>query len=79
MPRLALLFAAMSVAVFCNLPVASSAGTATPTGHKVPMHPQTLTLKTGARVSHHRRQHHYAHDTFRQTSPIHGTMAGPRI
>ncbi len=78
MSRFALLLAATSLAAACGLSNAI-AEPANATGRKAPMHPSTLTLRNGARPGQHRGHHHYAHDTLRQTTPIHGTMAGPRM
>ena len=52
-----------------------------PTGAKVPMHPSALTLKshTGPHAKAHHRRHNYVHDTLHQPTPVHGTMAGPRM
>ena len=83
MLRLAPLLGA-SFALLLGLSIAADAasaqtGAAKPADHKVPMHPSTLTLRSGAHRERHHRHHNYAHDTFRQPTPIHGTMAGPRI
>jgi hypothetical protein len=45
--------------------------------HRVRMHPNTLTLKSGAR--HRPRTHNHVHDTFHRPTHIHGTFAGPRV
>ena len=80
--RLALLVAAASFAAALGLSVAARAQTAgaeTPAGAKVPMHPSTLTLRTGKPAPRHHRHHNYAHDTLHSRTPVHGTMAGPRM
>ena len=77
MSRFVLLLAATSLAAACGLSNAI-AGSVGATGQKAPMHPSTLTLRNGARPGQH-RSHHYAHHTLRRTTPIHGTMAGPRM
>ena len=82
MYRLALLFAAASFVSALGLATASDAQTGAaskPAGHKVPMHPSTLTLKSGGHGKPHGRHHGYSGHTFQPPTPIHGTMAGPRI
>jgi hypothetical protein len=81
MSRFTLILAAASFAASALSVVAQAeiGAAGSPVGHKVPMHPSTLTLRSGAQASRHSRHHNYAHDTFRQPTPIHGTMAGPRI
>ena len=49
-------------------------------GKRVPMHPSTLTLKTGHGRGHRRPIHpHYPHARLHQATPVHGTFVGPRI
>ena len=83
MPRLTPLpeasFALLLGLSIAAAPASAQTGAAKPAGHKVPMHPSTLTLRSGAHGERHHRHHNYAHHTFRQPTPIHGTMAGPRI
>jgi len=80
MSRLVLALGAAPFAVVLGLAIAAHAGTAEPSvAHKVPMHPSALTLKPGPHGKRHARHHNYVHDTFHQPTPIHGTMAGPRI
>jgi hypothetical protein len=82
MSRFALTLAAASFAAVLGLSAAAEAETGAagrPAGHKAPMHPSTLTLRSGAHAGRHSRHHNYAHQTFHQPTPVHGTMAGPRI
>jgi hypothetical protein len=82
MSRLPLLVAAVSLVAVLGPSIAAraeTAGAARPAGAKVPMHPSTLTVRTGKRARPHHRYHDYAHDTFRSRTPIHGTVAGPRM
>ena len=58
---------------------AETVAAGSPNAHKVPMHRSTLTLRSGAHGRPHGRHHNCVHDTFRQPTPIHGTMAGPRM
>ena len=58
---------------------AETAAAGKPAGHKVPMHPSTLTVRSSEHPQRLRRSHHYARDTFNPPTPIHGTMAGPRM
>jgi hypothetical protein len=52
----------------------------TTVGKKVPMHPSTLTLRTGRERGHTRPIHpHYSRARFHQPTPIHGAFAGPRM
>ena len=78
--RLCLIVAALIVAV-AAAPGAASAQSAPPVAHKVPMHPNTLTLR--GRTRHNAPGHHraptYVHSTFSRPPHIHGTMAGPRM
>jgi hypothetical protein len=80
--RFTLILAAASFVAASALSVGARAETGaggSPAGHRTPMHPSTLTLRSGAHASRHGRYHNYAHDTFRQPTPVHGTMAGPRL
>jgi hypothetical protein len=81
MSRFALILAAASFDAAIGLSVAAKAetGAGSPAGRRAPMHPSPLTLKSGVHASRHSRHHNYAHDTFRQPTPVHGTMAGPRV
>ncbi|HZZ61878.1 MAG TPA: hypothetical protein VFE63_11985 [Roseiarcus sp.] len=82
MSRFALILGAACFVAAFGLSVAAEAETGPagrPAGHKAPMHPSTLTVRSGAHARPHGRHHNYAHDTFHQPTPIHGTMAGPRI
>ena len=82
MSRFTLILGAASFVAAFGLSLAAEAETGAlsrPAGHKMPMHPSTLTLRSGAHASPRRRNHNYAHDTFHQPTPIHGTVVGPRI
>lgn len=82
MSRSTLVLGAASLVAALGLSVVAEAETGPakrPADDKAPMHPSTLTLRSGAHVGGHGRHHNYAHDTFRQPAPIHGTVAGPRI
>ncbi len=83
MPRLAPLpgasFALLLGLSIAAAPASAQTAAANPAGHKVPMNPNTLTLRSGAHGGRHNRHGNYARDTFRHPTPIHGTMAGPRI
>ncbi len=72
-------FALLLGLLIAAAPATAQSGAARPASHKVPMHPSTLTLRSGAHGERRHRHHDYAHHTFRQPTPIHGTMAGPRI
>ncbi len=55
----------------------SSANDGAAASHKVPMHPSALTVRPHAHAKG--RHQNYAHDASHQPTPIHGTMAGPRM
>ena len=67
---------ALAVAAWSNVAGAQSSKAG---AYRVPMHPSTLTLRSHGRanVRGHHRTHNRAGNTHR--TPIHGTMAGPRI
>jgi hypothetical protein len=80
MSRLMLALGAAPFALVLGLSIAAHAGIAEPAaGHKVPMHPSALTLKSGSHGKQRARHHNYVHDTFHQPTPVHGTTAGPRM
>jgi hypothetical protein len=78
--RLALIVAtlALTAAVWPEVTAAQSPDAG---ARKVPMHPSTLTLRghSRSRVPGNHRYHNHVHNTFNQRTPIHGTMAGPRM
>lgn len=82
MSRLGLVLGAASFIAVLVLSAAADAETGAvgkSAGKTVPMHPSTLTLRSAAHGSRRTRHLNYAHDTFHQPTPIHGTMAGPRM
>ena len=66
-------------------PVASTAQTASQSqvklkktaSHKVPMHPDTLTLYPHGRPKPRHTPYSYTRHRFNQATPIHGTLVGP--
>ena len=83
MSRLALLFGAASFVAVLGLSAAADAETGAvgkPAGQEASHASEHADPQIGARTeSAASRHHNYAHDTFRQPTPIHGTMAGPRM
>ena len=57
----------------------SNAKPTSATGAKVPMHPSALTLHPHGRPESRRPTHRYTRHKFHQRTPVHGTMAGPRM
>ncbi len=78
--RLWLILADLIVAA-AAAPSGASAQSSAPVGHKVPMHPNTLTLR--GRTRHNAPGHHrapnYVNATFNRPPHTHRTMAGPRM
>ena len=72
-----------ALALAVSLPLPASAQTAAPgsSAHKVPMHPSALTLGPHRSRPHHQGAGRLGNTRGRQlhTTPIHGTMAGPRM
>jgi hypothetical protein len=56
----------------------SNAKSKSSAAHKVPMHPDTLTLYPHGRPERHRSPHSYTRHPFNQPTPIHNTFMGPR-
>jgi len=84
MRRLTALLQAVALAgALCSIGPADAQQATNPStavGKKVPMHPSTLTLRTGREWGQARPIHpHYSHARFHQSTPIHGTFAGPRM
>ncbi|RBP15448.1 hypothetical protein DFR50_1084 [Roseiarcus fermentans] len=72
---------ALALAVSLALPATAQTTAPAPSAHKVPMHPSALTLGSHRTRPHHQGVGRLGNTRGRQlhTTPIHGTMAGPRI
>jgi len=86
MKRIALLLGAAALAGSLDLSFPAEAQTAAQSGgkpksaanHKVPMHPDTLTLYPHGRPKPRHPAHSYTRHPFNQPTPIHNTFMGPR-
>ena len=75
--QLAAVGAAIFISAFAQAQTTPGAAQKSAASRTVPMHPSALTLGS----QHHRGagHHHYVRRTLHQPTPIHGTMAGPRM
>jgi hypothetical protein len=75
------LLAIGALALAVSLPLPVSAQTTAPAPHRTPMHPSALTLGSHRGRPHHQGVGRLGNHRGRQlhTSPVHGTMAGPRM
>lgn len=75
--QLAAVGAALFIPTFAQAQTTPATGQESDASRKVPMHPSTLTLGSNQRRG--AGHHHYVRGTLHQPTPVHGTMAGPRM
>ena len=69
--------AAIFISAFAQAQTTPGAAQKSAASRTVPMHPSALTL--GSNHRHAAGHHNHVRHTFNQPTPIHGTMAGPRM